>query len=89
LKAQQPRKPLSLNFNRDEYLRELSDVHKRWNEVASSPALEELEDTKDDYAAGDVGSAADIATALNTLAAALNANTAAVNQLLGKLNLSS
>lgn len=87
MRAQQPRKPLSPSFNRDEYLRELQDLHKRLNELAISPVVEELEDTKDDYVAGDVGSAADIASALNTLAAALNLNTAALNQVLAKLNL--
>jgi hypothetical protein len=88
LKPQQPRKPLKEQYDRLEFLREVESLHKRLNELIISPATDGLSDTKDDYAAGDVGSAANIAAALNVIAAALNANTSAVNQLLEKLNLS-
>lgn len=87
MRPQQPIKPISVSFDHLEALRETAALHKRVNELIISPAVTALTDTKDDYAAGDTGSAAAIATCLNTLAAALNTNTAAVNQLLAKLNL--
>lgn len=88
MKPQQPRKPLGEAYNALAYLRDLEELHKRINALAISPAVEALATTKADYAAGDVGSAANIATALNAIASALNLNTAAVNQLIAKLNLS-
>lgn len=110
MRPQQPRKPLSDTYNKLEYLKALEELHKRLNELIISPAVASSSTTvaasftatKSDYVAGDVGTAADIATALNTLAAAINLrtttlvaaaaaidrNTAAINQLIGKLNLS-
>lgn len=88
MKAQQPRKPIAEEFKRDEYLRELDTLHKRINDLILIPALASPEVTKADYVAGDLGTPAAIATALNTVAAALNANTAAVVALLAKLNVS-
>lgn len=88
MKPQQPRKPIGDQYNKLEFLREAEAIHKRLNDLVIDPAIEELEDTKADYVAGDVGTAANIATALNTLAAAINLNTAAINQIIAKLNLS-
>ena len=87
-KPQQPQKPLSETYNRLEFLRETEALHKRLNALILTPAVTALEATKADYVAADTGTAADIATALNTIAAALNLNTTAVNQLLAKMNLS-
>lgn len=88
MKPDQPRKPISETFDRLEFLREAEAIHKRLNALIISPATTQGSATKADYAAGDVGSAANIATALNTVATALNLNTAAINTILAKLNLS-
>lgn len=86
-KPQQPTKPISEAYNRLEFLRETEILHKRLNALILSPVVSDLETVKADYAAGDVGTAANIASALNVLAAAVNLNTVAMNQLLAKLNL--
>lgn len=86
MKAEQPRKPIGDEYNRLEFLRETEALHRRLNELIITPAATAPAATKADYAAGDVGSAANIAAALNVIAAALNANTAATIALLAKLN---
>lgn len=88
MKPDQPRKPVSEVFNRLEFLREAESIHKRINDLIINPSVAALANTKANYVAADVGTAADIATALNAIASALNTNTAAVNALLGKLNAS-
>lgn len=72
----------SLRLIREQYdalamTRELDFLHKRLNDLAISPALTNL---KTDYAAGDLGTAAAIATAFN-------ATNTAINVILGKINL--
>lgn len=88
MNPQQPRKPIGDQYNKLEFLREAEAIHKRLNDLVIDPAITSLTDTKDDYVAGDVGTAANIATALNVLATAINANAAAINQIIAKLNLS-
>ena len=67
-------------------IRELEVLHGRINDLILNPALASLAATKANYAAGDVGTAADIATALNTIAAAVNTMATEVNSLAAKLN---
>ena len=86
MKPEYPNKPLSLEYNHREFLREAEAIHKRLNNLIVSPAIAALEATNAAYAAGDVGSAANIAIALNVLAAAVNLQTTAINTLLDKLN---
>ncbi len=66
--------------------RELQNLHSRINSIIQSPALTAPATVKDDFAATDVDTNAKIATAINQLAVALNANTAAVTELLAVFN---
>lgn len=78
MNAAQPLKVVRDEYSKLDILRELEFVHKRLNGLAISPAQVALKTT---YTAGDLGAAADIATAIN-------ATNTAINALLSKLNLS-
>lgn len=86
MKPEQPRKLIKEDYDRLSVLRELEVLHARLNSVIISPAIEEIEDTKENYVAGDVGSAANIATALNTIAGKVNDISSALNSILEKIN---
>lgn len=78
MKSGQPLKVIGDEYGKLALLRELEFIHKRVNDLGISPVVANL---KTDYVAGDLGTAAAIATAFN-------ATNAAINQLLAKLNLS-
>ncbi len=75
MKPAQPLKVVNENYS---VLAVLEALHKRMNDVVISPAVANL---KTDYAAGDLGTAAEIA-------AAFNLTNGAINQILAKINLS-